>query len=98
MAIALIDDTPKPELLLSAVLHLMSHYAASCAEGGPCPQRAQIIERHLSTLAAQPDLSPVLRATCVQLIQQWAGVVATAATPAIVKSGLLRRLVVGARH
>jgi hypothetical protein len=26
----------KPELLVSAVLHLMSHYAANANESGPC--------------------------------------------------------------
>ena len=96
MAIAQIDD-PKPDMLLSAVLHLMSHYAAHCQHSGPCLQRAQVIERHLCALAAQPNVTPLLRATCAQLSQQWTGVVASA-MPAVNKPGLLQRFVASARH
>jgi hypothetical protein len=65
----------KPELLVSAVLHLMSHYAANANESGPCLKLGSIIERHLRALADFPELPPVLRATCQQLSEQWAGVV-----------------------
>jgi hypothetical protein len=58
----------QPELLLSAVLHLMSHYHA----GSPCEKLASVIERHLQVLASSPGLGPVLQATCQQLSQQWA--------------------------
>ncbi|KAB8066627.1 MULTISPECIES: hypothetical protein [Janthinobacterium] len=62
----------QPELLLSAVLHLMSHYHA----GSPCEKLAGVIERHLQALSGSPDLGPVLQATCQQLSQQWAALVA----------------------
>ena len=65
----------RPELLVSAVLHLMSHYAAHTGEDGPCLKLGAIIERHLRALVDIPDLPPVLRATCQQLSEQWANVV-----------------------
>lgn len=61
----------RPELMLSAVLHLMSHYTANAGEGG-CVKLASVIERHLKALAALPGLAPVLAATCQQLSDQWA--------------------------
>ncbi len=65
----------QPELLVSAVLHLMSHYSANLGEAGTCTKLASVIERHLKALAVLPDLAPVLRATCQQLSEQWAVVV-----------------------
>ena len=64
----------RPELLVSAVLHLMSHYTVR-RDDGACVKLAAVIERHLKALAGQPDLAPVLRATCQQLAEQWEGVV-----------------------
>ncbi len=64
--------SPQPELLVSAALHLMSHYSA---QGAPCVKLASVIERHLKALAGHEALNPVLRATCQQLSEQWAGVV-----------------------
>jgi len=64
-----------PELMLSAVLHLMSHYTANAADNGGCVKLASVIERHLKALAALPGLAPVLSATCQQLSEQWAAVV-----------------------
>ncbi|WP_332853792.1 hypothetical protein [Duganella sp. S19_KUP01_CR8] len=64
-----------PELMLSAVLHLMSHYTAGSDDAGGCVKLASVIERHLKALASLPDLAPVLSATCQQLSEQWAGVV-----------------------
>jgi hypothetical protein len=61
-----------PELMLSAVLHLMSHYTAGQDNNGGCVKLASVIERHLKALAAQPGLAPVLSATCQQLSDQWA--------------------------
>jgi len=66
---------PNPELMLSAALHLMSHYTASSDDAGGCVKLASVIERHLKALASLPDLAPVLSATCQQLSEQWAGVV-----------------------
>ena len=83
-----------PELLVSAVLHLMSHYAAGCAESGPCLKLGAIIERHLRALADVPDLPPVLRATCQHLSEQWATVVENA-RPAQQRRGFFTRLVEG---
>ncbi len=65
---------PQPELLVSAALHLMSHYSAQ-AGAAPCVKLASVIERHLKALAGHAGLTPVLRATCQQLSEQWAGVV-----------------------
>lgn len=65
----------QPELLVSAVLHLMSHYTANSGESGGCLKLASIIERHLKALAELPGLAPVLRATCQQLSEQWGSVV-----------------------
>ena len=63
---------PDPELRLSAVLHLMSHYTAGADTSGSCVKLASVIERHLKALASLPDLAPVLSATCAQLSEQWA--------------------------
>ena len=68
----------QPELMLSNVLHLMSHYHANAA----CPKLASVIERHLRVLSSLPSLAPVLQATCQQLSQQWAAMV-TARTAAL---------------
>ena len=77
----------QPELMLSAVLHLMSHYHA----GSPCAKLAAVIERHLQVLSGLPDLGPVLQATCQQLSQQWAALV-TQHRPLPPKTSLLERL------
>ncbi|MDY7576776.1 hypothetical protein RGU70_00350 [Herbaspirillum sp. RTI4] len=65
----------QPELLVSAVLHLMSHYTANTNESSSCVKLASVIERHLKALADLPNLAPVLRATCLQLSEQWAAIV-----------------------
>lgn len=69
------NSAPQPELLVSAVLHLMSHYTANGQESPGCAKLAAVIERHLKALAELPDLAPVLRATCRQLSEEWAGIV-----------------------
>ena len=65
----------QPELMVSAVLHLMSHYTARRSDSGACIKLASVIERHFKALASLPELAPVLRATCQQLSEQWAGIV-----------------------
>lgn len=86
----------QPELLVSAVLHLMSHYTANVQEGGSCTRLASVIERHLKALADFPDLAPVLRATCKQLSEQWATVVERS-MPQPERFSLLTWLTTGAR-
>jgi hypothetical protein len=87
----------QPELLVSAVLHLMSHYNANMNETGVCVKLASVIERHLKVLADLPDLAPVLRATCQQLAEQW-GVVVERAMPQPENRNLFGRLVTGTRR
>lgn len=86
----------QPELLVSAVLHLMSHYTASSQETAGCTKLAAVIERHLKALAELPELAPVLRATCRQLSDQWATVVERAVQSTEKQSRFLR-FVAGAR-
>lgn len=86
----------QPELLVSAVLHLMSHYTASNQETKSCVKLASVIERHLKALADLPNLAPVLRATCQQLSEQWATVVERT-MPQPEKFNLFTRIVSGAR-
>lgn len=85
----------QPELLVSAVLHLMSHYTAH-SESSSCVRLASVIERHLKALADLPELAPVLRATCQQLSEQWGGVVEKA-MPQPERLRLLTRLVGSSR-
>ena len=83
----------RPEQLIAAVLHLMSHYSTSAAlnrDRGVCVKLAAVIERHLLILAELPDLAPVLRATCSQLSEQWLNVIEHTMPPPG-KPGLLRR-------
>lgn len=68
------NNPQQAEILISATLHLMSHYSA---EGGGL-KLAAVIERHLQALSHAQGLAPVLRATCEQLSEQWAKVVARA--------------------
>ncbi|KAF3998626.1 hypothetical protein [Glaciimonas immobilis] len=86
----------QPELLVSAVLHLMSHYTAHQQTHQPearsCTKLASVIERHLKALAALPDLAPVLRTTCQQLSGQWATLVERS-MPRQEKYNLFARLV-----
>lgn len=69
---------PQPALLVSSALHLMTHYSAQAGKAGACVKLASVIERHLKALAGHGDINPVLRATCLQLSEQWAEVVGKA--------------------
>jgi hypothetical protein len=84
------------ELLLSAVLHLMSHYSADKPESQGCIRLASVIQRHLQALAGSRDTAPVLRATCEQLSEQWAEVVRRS-MPQPKPVNLFARLVAGTR-
>ena len=86
----------QPELLVSAVLHLMSHYTASPHEAPAYVKLAAVIERHLNVLADLPELAPVLRATCRQLSEQWA-VIVERTLPQPRKPNLFARLVANTR-
>jgi hypothetical protein len=96
---ALLEPASGPvprELLLSAVLHLMSHYSTNKAETQSCTRLASVIQRHLQALADANEFAPVLRATCEQLSEQWATVVRrTMPEPRPVN--LFARLVAGPR-
>ncbi len=81
----------QPELLVSAVLHLMSHYTANQQDQNGCVRLASVIERHLKALADLPSLTPVLRATCQQLSEQWGSVVERA-LPRSQRPGLFGRV------
>ncbi len=89
------NASAQPELLVSAVLHLMSQYTANKHETDSCTKLASVIERHLKALAELPDLAPVLRATCRQLSEQWGNVVERTMQPQ--KRSLIVRLVAGTR-
>lgn len=86
----------QPELLVSAALHLMSHYSTRGSDAGTCLKLASVIERHLKALATHGELAPVLRATCQQLSEQWAGLVEQA-IPARPNPNLLDRVLRFAR-
>jgi hypothetical protein len=92
---------PNPELMLSAVLHLMSHYTAHAGDStgnGGCVKLAAVIQRHLKALAGVPGLSPVLGATCRQLSDDWAGVVERSMPrPDSDKGNILSRIMARAR-
>jgi hypothetical protein len=86
------DSVPShPDLLVSAVLHLMSHFVSSSFDPARRNSLAAIIERHLSELVALPGLSPILRATCQQLATDWTRL-RTAPPPPL---GWLRRFLQG---
>jgi len=71
-------ESSKPELLIAAVMHLMSHYGTGNTlnkEQQACVKLAAVIERHLAILSELSDLGPVLRATCEQLAEHWGRVV-----------------------
>lgn len=87
---------PQPELLVSSALHLMTHYSAQAGRDGACLKLASVIERHMKALAGHGDLSPVLRATCQQLAEQW-GEVVDQSLPPRSRSTLFGRLVHGNR-
>ncbi|MFZ6771956.1 hypothetical protein ACO0LB_04485 [Undibacterium sp. SXout7W] len=72
------EQSPQAELLVSAVLHLMSHYHGGNDQQTYQATRAHLassIERHLELLARRTDLKPVLRATCEQLLEHWSALV-----------------------
>ncbi|WP_091875436.1 hypothetical protein [Massilia yuzhufengensis] len=83
-------------LLVASLLHLMSHYTARGDGEQPCVKLASVIERHLCALSRLPDIDPVLRATCEQLADRWAGLVDEQLPRPQVKQPLLARFMKGA--
>lgn len=60
-------DHDRPEVIVSAALYLMSAYGRN----GGCPRLAHMILRHLELIAGNQEVSPLLRGTCAQLVEQW---------------------------
>jgi len=58
---------PRPETLIAALLHLMTHYSRT-----GCPRLAVCILRHLQYLGLHPDADPVVREICAGLHGTWA--------------------------
>ena len=69
------DMRHRDAVMIASLLHLMSHYTARDENDRPCVRLASVIERHLCALSRLPELDPVLRATCEQLCEKWAGLV-----------------------
>ncbi len=63
---ALRPDAPRSEVILGAVLFLMSAYPLT-----QCPRIAAAIERHLECLAGRAELDAVLRDLCTAMRAEW---------------------------
>lgn len=61
----------RPDMLIAALLHLMSSFSLHQCNGIVCTRLAAVIERHVRALLNDETLSPVLQATCMQLCEQW---------------------------
>ena len=79
-------------LLISSVIHLMSHYCTSASKETPCVKLASSIERHLAALSRCSDLDPVVRATCEGLVANWSDVVETGVSDTSKRSFVARLL------
>lgn len=84
------------EFLISAVLQLISRHGALASESEEAARSAATIEQHLKTLADLPDMEPILRATCLQLSEQW-GMLLEQQRPKPASSAFLTRLISGSR-
>jgi hypothetical protein len=63
---ALRPNAPRSEVILGAVLFLMSAYPRR-----RCPRIAAAIERHLECLAGRTELDAVLRDLCTGMRAEW---------------------------
>ena len=94
---------PAPDLrhrdavMIASLLHLMSHYTARDENDRPCVRLASVIERHLCALSRLPELDPVLRATCEQLCEKWAGLVDAGMPRPVAKPTFMERIMRGSR-
>lgn len=84
--------TTRDTLLISSVIHLMSHYCTSASKEEPCVKLASSIERHLAALSRCSELDPVVRATCEGLVANWSDVVETGVTETGKRSFVARLL------
>jgi hypothetical protein len=85
------------ELLICSVLQLISRYGAVAANDAEAAMRsAAAIELHLRTLAALPDMEPILQATCQQLSEQW-GMLLEQQAHKSTPSAFITRLISGPR-
>ena len=84
------------EFLISTVLQLISRHGALRMESGDAARSAAAIEQHLKTLADLPDMEPILRATCLQLSEQW-GMLLEQQRPKPASSAFITRLISGTR-
>ena len=91
------DLRHRDAVMIASLLHLMSHYTARDENDRPCVRLASVIERHLCALSRLPELDPVLRATCEQLCEKWAGMVDEGMPRPAAKPGFLERLMRGGR-
>jgi len=91
------DMRHRDAVMIASLLHLMSHYTARDDNDRPCVRLASVIERHLCALARLPELDPVLRATCEQLCEKWAGMVDDGMPRPTAKPGFLERIMRGGR-
>jgi hypothetical protein len=85
------------EFLISAVLQLISRHGTLPADSDDAAQSAATIEQHLKTLAGLPDMEPILRATCLQLSEQW-GMLLEQRQPKQTSSAFITRLISGSRQ
>ena len=91
------DLRHRDAVMIASLLHLMSHYTARDENDRPCVRLASVIERHLCALSRLPELDPVLRATCEQLCEKWAGMVDDGMPRPAAKPGFLERIMRGGR-
>lgn len=78
-------------LLISSVLHLMSHYCTA-EKQAQCVKLASSIERHLAALARCGELDPVVRATCESLAANWREVVDAGVRDTVGRRSFVARL------
>ncbi|MEQ1890837.1 MAG: hypothetical protein ABL951_16935 [Alphaproteobacteria bacterium] len=57
----------KPVQLISEVLFMLS----TCALHHVCPGRARVVAHQLALITGNPEIDPLLRMTCRQLLDSW---------------------------
>jgi hypothetical protein len=64
-------DAARSDLILSAVLYLISRYATAATQGQVCRRLGVSIQCHLEILAERGDVSSLVRDTCALLAEEW---------------------------